>query len=115
MPLYFESRATGPILMTEAVAHALLRALGRSQTDGTIADEGIFTPEQLPALIAALESLIEASKQKAQAEQQSTRADDQDGSNQEAGAIGMHQRAWPLLDQCRRALAAEKPVTWRKT
>ncbi|NCV32824.1 MAG: DUF1840 family protein [Betaproteobacteria bacterium] len=37
-----------------------------------------------------------------------------DDREQQPASIAMHQRAWPLLEQCRRALAAEKAVTWRR-
>ena len=114
MPLVFESRATGPVLMTDAPARSLLAALGRAHPDGHIDDQGVLTVEQLPELIVKLEGLIEASKRQAQAEAQSAAAQGRDHIENQAAAIDMHQRAWPLLDQCRRALAAEKPVTWRK-
>jgi Sec-independent protein translocase protein TatA len=101
--------------MTQAPAHALLRALGRNLADGSLPDQGVFTIEQLPEVIENLQTLIENAKQQQQQARQEASASGKDPQEQQAGVIGMQQRAWPLLDQCRRSLAAEKPVTWRKT
>ena len=43
MPFFFESRATGSVLMTQAPAQTLLGALGRVLESGSIPDEGLFT------------------------------------------------------------------------
>ncbi|MBU6285016.1 MAG: DUF1840 domain-containing protein [Betaproteobacteria bacterium] len=115
MPFIFESRATGPMLMMQAPAKALLDTLGRSLADGNPPDEGVFTIEQLPEVVEKLEALIERSKQQASQTNDAAGASGKDPQEQQGETIGMHQRAWPLLDQCRRSLTAEKPVTWRKT
>jgi len=70
MPLLFESRASGSVLMTDASASALLQALGRSESDGSVAPEGVFSVEQLPDLIAKLQALIDQSKKQQQQQQQ---------------------------------------------
>ncbi|NDH57441.1 MAG: DUF1840 domain-containing protein [Betaproteobacteria bacterium] len=115
MPLLFESRASGSVLMTDASASALLQALGRSESDGSVAPEGVFSVEQLPDLIAKLQALIDQSKKQQQQQQQvESRPGGNDDREQQPASIAMHQRAWPLLEQCRRALAAEKAVTWRR-
>jgi len=112
MALVFESRATGSVWMTEAVARTVLEALGHGSEDDQHAQEGIFTVEQLPALIGLLEALIARSKNESQHERDAAlRRGEED---RDPLLIGMHQRVWPLLEQFRRALAAEKPVTWRK-
>lgn len=112
MALVFESRATGSVWMTEPVARTVLEALGHGSEDDQHAQEGIFTVEQLPALIGLLEALIARSKNESQHERDAAlRRGEED---RDPLLIGMHQRVWPLLEQFRRALAAEKPVTWRK-
>ncbi len=114
MPLFFESRATGSVLMTQAPAQTLLSALGRVLENGSIPDEGVFTIEQLPQVIAKLEAIIEKSKQEQAQSKEQAQAIGKDAQEHQAEMIGLHQRAWPLLEQCRRSLAADKPVTWRK-
>ena len=114
MPLFFESRATGSVLMTQGPAQTLLGALGRMLEDGSIPNEGVFTVEQLPQVIAKLEVLIEKSKQQQEQSKEQAQAGGKDAQDHQAETIGLHQRAWPLLEQCRRSLAANKPVTWRK-
>jgi len=112
MALVFESRATGSVWMTEAVARTVLAELGHGSEEDRHAEEGIFTVEQLPGLITLLEELMARSKSASQHERDTA----QSRGEEDRGPllIGMHQRVWPLVEQFRRALAAEKPVTWRK-
>ncbi|NDA71802.1 MAG: DUF1840 family protein, partial [Betaproteobacteria bacterium] len=96
MPLLFESRASGSVLMTDASASALLQALGRSESDGSVAPEGVFSVEQLPDLIAKLQALIDQSKKQQQQQQQvESRPGGNDDREQQPASIAMHQRAWP--------------------
>jgi len=112
MAVVFESRATGSVWMTEAVARSILAALGHGTEEDRRAQEGIFTVEQLPGLITLLEDLIARSKDASQHERDAALSRGEE--DRDPLLIGMHQRAWPLLEQFRRALAAERPVTWRK-
>ncbi|MFZ9465206.1 MAG: DUF1840 family protein, partial [Burkholderiaceae bacterium] len=83
--------------MTQGPAQTLLGALGRMLEDGSIPDEGVFTVEQLPQVIAKLEVLIEKSKQQQEQSKEQAQAGGKDAQDHQAETIGLHQRAWPLL------------------
>jgi len=98
----FRSKAGGTVVMTQPVAERLLEIIGKPP-----ARAGVFEPEQLRAAIAALEAAV--------AREQPATVDDDDEQQSlppMARAVSLRQRAWPLLELFRAALAREQRITW---
>ena len=96
----FKSKADGDLLMMAPVGDQILRIVGREP-----AAKGIIEVAALPAAIAALEQAI------ADAERvRATGGDDDDAEG--AAAVGLRQRAWPLLEMMRRSLAERADIVW---
>lgn len=104
MAMYrFRSEATGDLLMTAAVGERILRAIGREP-----AVQGIIEASALPAAIAALESAVAGDEER----HGDDRRDDSDDEKQGGQAVRLSQRAWPMLDMMRRALAEKADIVW---
>jgi len=98
----FKSKADGDLIMMAPVGDQLLRIIGREP-----ADRGIIEVAALPQAIAALEQAIAAAES---ARGAAPKRDDDDAG--EAEAIGLQQRAWPLLEMMRRSLAERADIVW---
>jgi hypothetical protein len=96
LALIFRSKAGADVLMLQADAERLLRALGREP-----APQGIVLPEQVEEALAnfAVRSEPPASP-------------DDDADAAEDLAPDLARRAWPLLELLRAARARGVPVTW---
>lgn len=99
----FKSRATGNVVMTQKVAERLLAIIGKPA-----GPTGIILPEQMPAAIAALEAAV-AEERAAAAEAPGEGEDEERGR---PAPVTLAQRAWPLIDMLKTALAAEREITW---
>jgi hypothetical protein len=99
----FKSKADGDLIMMAPVGDQLLRIIGREP-----AAKGIIELAVLPQAIAALEEAIAAAEL---ARADARKADDDDDSAG-ANAIGLQQRAWPLLEMMRRSLAEHADIVW---
>ncbi|HEV7575991.1 MAG TPA: DUF1840 domain-containing protein [Caldimonas sp.] len=99
----FKSKADGDLIMMAPVGDQLLRIVGREP-----AARGIIEVAALPQAITALEQAI-AVAEKARVE--SRQADDDDTAGG-ANAIGLQQRAWPMLEMMRRSLAERADIVW---
>lgn len=96
----FKSKASGDVIMTEPIGNRLLGILGREP-----AAKGILEVAELPGLIATLEAAISADE--------AARASAGDDDDPRAGdRISLKQRAWPLLDMMKRALAGRVVIVW---
>ena len=96
----FKSKADADLFMTTPVGDQILRLVGKEP-----AAQGIIEKGQLPAAIAALEVAIAAEA----ARRGSATADDE----AEGGvAIGLAQRAWPMLELMRRSHAEQADIVW---
>ena len=96
----FKSKADGDLLMMDPVGDQILRVVGREP-----ATQGIISVDALPAAIAALEQAI--------AEAEPAHAGRDDGeSDRGAVAVGLAQRAWPMLEMMRRSLAERADIVW---
>jgi Domain of unknown function (DUF1840) len=93
----FQSKAGADVLMLQAHADAVLRALGREP-----AAQGIFEPQAMGAALAAFDARLPDPPPEGDAEQ----ADD---------LPDLARRAWPLLQLLRRAQANWVVVTWSST
>ena len=96
----FRSPATGDLVMLGATGDEVLRLLGREP-----AAQGIFEAGALPGAIERLQAAIEAAEKGAE-------PDDGDGDAGQPVAVGLRQRAWPLIEMFKRAHAAGEPVVW---
>jgi len=99
----FKSKADGDLIMMAPVGDQLLRVIGREP-----AAQGIIEVAALPQAIAALEQAI-ATAERARVD--AGNADDDDDA-QGANAVGLAQRAWPLLEMMRRSLAERADIVW---
>ncbi|HEX4235039.1 MAG TPA: DUF1840 domain-containing protein [Caldimonas sp.] len=98
----FKSKADADLLMMKPVGDQILRILGREP-----ATQGIIEVAALPQAIRSLEEAIVAAEL---AKRDAGRAaDDDDGG---AEAVGLQQRAWPMLEMMRRSLAERADVVW---
>ncbi len=63
----------------------------------------------MPAAIAALEQAIAAAEPSARAARDDQGRRRRDGG---ANAVGLRQRAWPMLEMMRRSLAEHADIVW---
>ena len=108
MLVTFSSKNAPSILMLSQHARVVLEAAGKT-TVANLPERGVFTLEQLPAAVAALEQAIAAVP--------ASHNDEDDDSDEPpvpplAREVGFAQRAFPLLDLFRRAQAAGDNVMW---
>ena len=101
----FKSKADGDLIMMAPVGDQLLRIIGREP-----AAKGIIEVAALPRAIAALEEAIAAAELARVAARKTDDDDDEQAGG--ANAIGLQQRAWPLLEMMRRSLAERADIVW---
>jgi hypothetical protein len=99
----FKSRADGDLIMMDAVGDQILRIVGREP-----APRGIIEVDTLPAAIRALEEAIAA----AELARRDAKRGERDDDDRAASAVGLQQRAWPMLEMMRRSLAERADVVW---
>ena len=100
----FKSKADGDLIMMGPVGDQILRILGREP-----APQGIIEAAALPQAIAALEQAIAAAERTRRDDGRAERDDDE---REGANAVGLQQRAWPLLQMMNRSLAERADVVW---
>jgi hypothetical protein len=101
----FKSKATGDVIMLGPTGDHMLDVIGREP-----AAKGIIEPDAMPAAMAAIERAIvseEAAYQQALAD-----AKAKGEPAPRAEAIGIRQRAWPLVEMMKRAHKAGEPIVW---
>ena len=101
----FKSKAAGDVIMMGPTGDQVLRAIGRDP-----AAKGIFEMSDMPAAIAAIEAAIaddEAARK--QAEQEAAADGKKLGPRD---AVSLRQRAWPLVEMMKRAIAEGENVVW---
>ena len=96
----FKSKADGDLLMMDPVGDQLLRILGREPSK-----QGILEVAALPGAIAALQQAV------AEADRQRAGRDDEERDGG-AVAVGLGQRAWPLIEMMKRSLAERADIVW---
>jgi hypothetical protein len=99
----FKSKADGDLLMMTNVGDQILRIVGREP-----APKGIIEAAALPQAIRALEEAI-ADAELARRDAERGESDDEERG---AEAIGLQQRAWPMLEMMRRSLAERADIVW---
>ncbi len=100
----FKSKAAGDLIMMTPVGDQILRIVGREP-----AAQGIIEAAALPEAIRALEQAIAAAET---AERNGRPADADDDDARGAKAVGLQQRAWPMLEMMRRSLAERADIVW---
>ncbi|MEY4749993.1 MAG: hypothetical protein RIQ60_2207 [Pseudomonadota bacterium] len=101
----FKSRATGDLIMTTPVGDRVLIAAGREPSP-----QGIIEPVDMPGVIAAIEAAIHAEEEHFhELERQAEAAGLPPPQHKD---VGLRQRAWPLVEMCRRSYRADKPIVW---
>jgi len=94
--LRFHSKAGADVLMLNAHAETVLRALGREP-----AAHGIFLPEQVAIALTHLDQAEQGAQQPAASEEDAAPADP-----------ALRQRAWPLRELLQRAANKGQAVLW---
>lgn len=101
----FKSKACGDVIMTASVGDAILRLLGREPTP-----QGLFAPEHMATLRAALEAAVRAEEQRRADAEAQARAEGRELPPRDE--ITLRQRAWPLVQMLERAEAADENIVW---
>lgn len=101
----FKSKAAGDVIMMGPTGDRVLGLIGKDVTP-----KGIIEPAQMPAAIQALADAV-AADDAARAATGDDKPDDAAAAGSR-DAISLRQRAWPLVEMMKRALAADEPVTW---
>ena len=104
----FKSKAAGDVIMLGPTGDRVLGLIGKDVTA-----QGIIEPSQMPAAIQALADAVAADDA---ARARVAKGEEPDANDAGAGGardpISLRQRAWPLVEMMKRALAANEPVTW---
>jgi len=106
MLITFHSKAVAEVLMLSDHAGPILQAAGKSIGD-KIPERGVFTVDQLGPAIAGIERAIEIAEHPADEDDEAKAP-----RSPMARAVGMKERAFPLLDMMRQSQAANVEVTW---
>ena len=105
MHYIFKSKADADLIMMEPVGNHLLRIVGKEP-----ALKGIIEAAAIPAAMRAIEDAIAAENEAARhAVQANDEADEDVGAGQH---VGLHQRAWPMLEMMRRSHAERADIVW---
>ena len=99
----FRSKAGPDVIMLADLTQRIFEILGRP-----LEPRGIFTVEQLPALIIALETAILKDLE----ERAKSNADDQQNTEKPKLADRLGQRAYPFLELMKQSKAKDEPVMW---
>jgi Domain of unknown function (DUF1840) len=101
-----KSKATGNLIMTEAVGDMVLRAAGK-----TPAPKGIITVAEMPGALAQLKAAIAQAKAP-QADTNTTDSKNDNDNDSEPPPIGLATRALPFVEMLELALAGGRDITW---
>ncbi|WP_077035193.1 DUF1840 domain-containing protein [Pelomonas sp. KK5] len=101
----FKSKAGADVIMMGPQGEQVLRLLGRDP-----AAPGIFTQEQLPQAISALEQAVAADEDAFAQRQADAKAAGEAAPRREG--VSLKQRAWPLVELMRHAQKAGADVHW---
>ncbi len=100
MHYVFRSRSAADLIMMEPVGDRLLHIIGKEP-----AARGIIEAAALPAAIAAIEAAVAADRREHV-------GGDEAADDAKEPRIGLAQRAWPLLEMMKRALADKNDIVW---
>ncbi len=100
MHYVFRSRADADLIMMQPAGDQLLRIVGREPSA-----RGIIEAAALPAAMLAIEAAIAAERR------QNGQADEAE-EDHKGPRVGLAQRAWPMLEMMKRALAERTDIVW---
>ena len=106
----FKSKAAGDVIMLGPNGDQVLRLIGKEP-----AAQGIIEPAAMPAAIAALEQAVaadEAARANAAKATKADHANDGDTAAAPRDRVSLRQRAWPLVEMMKRAMAARQEIVW---
>jgi hypothetical protein len=100
----FRSKAAGDVIMLGPVGDRVLDAMGREP-----APRGILEPSGMALALQRLDQAIAEDEAR-----RAARAGDDTPATaaDEARAVPLRQRAWPLVEMIRRAQDAGEPIVW---
>jgi hypothetical protein len=107
MHYVFRSKADADLLMMASVGDQLLRIVGKEP-----APKGIIAAAALPAAVQAIERAIAAEAAVARPAPRGKDEEDDDEDDGPGQRIGLHQRAWPMLEMMRRSIAEQADIVW---
>ncbi len=105
----FKSKASADLIMLEADGRRLLKAM-----IGDDPVQGIVRATDLPAALARLEAAVAEDEawRKARAEEQSLKSPQDEAPEPALPAIRLAQRALPMQQMVRRAIAEDADLVW---
>jgi hypothetical protein len=101
----FKSKAAGDLIMMGPSGDQVLRIIGKEP-----APQGIIEPAAMPAAMAAIERAVaedEAARARAERE-----AEAEGRTLAPREGVSLRQRAWPMIEMMKRALADGKEIVW---
>jgi len=106
----FKSKAAGDVIMLQPTGDKVLAIIGKDVTP-----KGIIEPAQMAAAIQALGDAVavdDAARTRAAAGDEPAPGGGGEPGPDTRDKISLRQRAWPLVEMMKRALAANEPITW---
>jgi hypothetical protein len=101
----FKSKAAGDVIMMGPTGDQVLRAIGREP-----AAKGIIEVAAMPGAIAAIEQAVAADEAaRKQAEDEAAAEGKKLGPRD---GVSLRQRAWPLVEMMKRAMAEGHDIVW---
>ncbi len=111
MLVAFRSRAAAEVVMFAEHALMIMRVVGRPYGN-SLPERGVFTREQMPQAIAAIEDAM-ALDRKRHGDGQPAGFDDEDSAGHPiTEPVTFRQRAWPLLAMLKASHEGDTEVTW---
>ena len=101
----FKSKAAGDVIMMEKSGDHVLRIIGKQP-----AAKGIVEPADMPAAIAAIEAAVAAEEEARRQAEADAAAEGKTLPPRDA--VSLRQRAWPLVEMMKRAIAADEEIVW---
>lgn len=105
----FKSKASGDVIMLQPNGQRLLEIIGKHSA-AQPSSKGILLPEQMPHALAALQTAIV--QEQAQRDLAIAQAQAEQLPPPRFEAIGLRQRAGPLMDMIRVCHNADEPIMW---
>ena len=103
----FKSRATGTVVMTQAVAERILQIIGKPAQV-----KGVILPEQMPTALEALKLAIDQDRTLPTSPAAHRSAPSDPDAEMIEPDIPLASRALPFQEMLREAYAAHKEITW---
>ena len=100
----FKSKATGDLIMMQAVGDQVLRIIGKDSSA-----QGIVEAAALPGAIDAIERAVTAAEAEPHEDAEASSAD---GDAPLHDKVSLRQRTWPFVEMMKRAQAEGADIVW---